>query len=420
MASISLMLKDNTVEGNTRIIAKITDGREFQIRLSTGFSVKPKHWSKANKKVLSANPNAVSINNGLKDFTKTALAVYLQAKDKRLIPNREYFELEMKPNKAVENRNTEFWKVFEYYLTDKKKSFSVSTVKKFNSLKNHLQGFEVKRKIPLQFETVTNKVMKDLQSYFYEDVLIKVDSEGNEIKGLNTQTTAKYLGTFKMFLNWAFKNKYSKNLEFKDFEIKHQPRTIKAVLNETDLDKIRNYQSKEKKYLNNVRDLLILSCLTGLRYSDYSSIKSEHLIKDETGDYSLLMMQKKTNDYVEIPLNNEALQIVRKLLTNEIHPISNQKMNVYAKELCKLAKINEPFEVIQYKGNLRRTKSIPKHDLITTHTGRRTFATNLLLKGVPAEIVMEFTGHRDYESFSKYVNIPRKSKMDIVRNVMVG
>lgn len=262
--------------------------------------------------------------------------------------------------------------------------------------------------------------MKDLQSYFYEDVLIKVDSEGNEIKGLNTQTTAKYLGTFKMFLNWAFKNKYSKNLEFKDFEIKHQPRTIKAVLNETDLDKIRNYQSKEKKYLNNVRDLLILSCLTGLRYSDYSSIKSEHLIKDETGDYSLLMMQKKTNDYVEIPLNNEALQIVRKLLTNEIHPISNQKMNVYAKELCKLAKINEPFEVIQYKGNLRRTKSIPKHDLITTHTGRRTFATNLLLKGVPAEIVMEFTGHRDYESFSKYVNIPRKSKMDIVRNVMVG
>jgi len=420
MASITLMLKDNNVEGNTRIIAKITDGREFQIRLSTGFSVKPKHWSKANKKVRSANPNAVVINTGLKNFTDKALSVYLNAKNKKLIPNREYFELEMKPNKEVENRNTEFWKVFEYYMTEKKKSFAVGSIKKFNSLKNHLQNFEVKRKIPLQFETITTKVMKDLESFFYEDVVIKVDKEGKEYKGLNTQTTAKYLGTFKMFLNWAFKNKYSRNLDFKEFEIKHQPRTIKAVLNDIDLERLRSFESDDKKYLLNVRDLLILSCLTGLRFSDYSSIKSEHLIKDNEGNYSLLMMQKKTNDYVEIPLNNEALQIVRKLLSNEIHPISNQNMNLYAKELCKLAKINEPFEVIQYKGNIRVTKSIPKHDLITTHTGRRTFATNLLLKGVPAEIVMEFTGHRDYESFSKYVNIPKKSKMDIVRNVMVG
>ncbi|GAA5043045.1 integrase [Marivirga lumbricoides] len=414
------MLKDNSVEGNTRIIAKITDGRQFQLRLSTGFSVKPTHWSKKNKNVLSANPNAVAINKGLKEFTKKALSVYLEAKEKRLIPNREYFELEMKPNKEVENRNTEFWKVFDYYMNEKKKSFSLSTVKKFNSLKKHLQNFELERKIPLQFETITNKVMKELQSYFYEDVVIKIDSEGKEYKGLNTQTTAKYLGTFKMFMNWALMNKYSKNTDFKEFKIKHQPRTIKAVLNDVDLGKLRSYESKEKKYLNNVRDLLILSCLTGLRFSDYSSIKSEHLIKDNESNYSLLMMQKKTNDYVEIPLNDEALQIVRKLLKNEIHPISNQKMNLYAKELCKLAKINEPFEVIQYKGNIRLTKSIPKYELITTHTGRRTFATNLLLKGVPAEIVMEFTGHRDYESFSKYVNIPKKSKMDIVRNVMAG
>jgi len=415
MASISLMLKDNNAEGNTRIIAKITDGRQFQLRLSTGFSVKPKHWSKGNKKVLSANPNAVAINTGLENFTKKALSVYLTAKNKKLIPNTEYFEQEMKPNKKAESQNTEFWNVFEYYLLEKKKDVSKGTVKKFISLKNHLQNFEANRKIPLQFETITNKILKDLQSYFYED---KVDSEGNKMKGLNTQTTAKYLGTFKSFLNWAIKNKYSKNKDFKEFEIKHQPRTIKAVLNDIDLQRLRSFESDEKKYLLNVRDLLILSCLTGLRFSDYSSIKSEHLQKDNEGNYSLLMMQKKTNDYVEIPLNDEALQIVRKLLNSEIHPISNQKMNVYAKELCELAKINEPFEVIQYKGNIRVTKSIPKHDLITTHTGRRTFATNLLLKGVPSEIVMEFTGHRDYESFSKYVNIPKKSKMDIVRNVM--
>ena len=61
-----------------------------------------------------------------------------------------------------------------------------------------------------------------------------------------------------------------------------------------------------------------------------------------------------------------------------------------------------------------------KKGLITTHTGRRTFATELLLKGVDAGMVMQFTGHKDYKSFSSYVNIPKQTQMNIVRNALLG
>jgi site-specific recombinase XerD len=419
MASISLLLKDNNAKGKTRIIAKITDGRKFQMRLSTGYSVLAKHWSKKNKSVLSADNNSAAINRGIKEFTNRALDIYNQSAEEGVIPDNDYFKSRLVATEKAVSANTDFWNVFDYYLHENKTNFSNSTVKKFKSLKNHLLGFETFRKIPLSFDTITTKVLMQLQSYFYEEVVVSTDEHGKPTrKGLNTQTTAKYLGTVKMFLNWAYLNKYNSNLEYKEFKIKQQPKTIKAVLSDADIQKLRDFVTEEKNYLLNVRDLLLLSCFTGLRFSDYSRLKPEHLQKDSEGNFSLLLMQKKTNDYVEVPLNDEVVTIVNKLFNGEVHPISNQNMNVYAKELCKLSGINEPFEVTEYRGNIKVNKTTPKHELISSHSGRRTFATNLLLKGVPAEIVMEFTGHRSYESFSKYVNIPKKAKMDILRKVI--
>ncbi len=189
-------------------------------------------------------------------------------------------------------------------------------------------------------------------------------------------------------------------------------------MSDADLNNLRNYEAKG--YLYNVRQLFLLSCLTGLRYSDYSRIKSEHLKKDHEGNPLIHIRQEKTGEFVDIPLTSEANEITSQLLSKEIHPITNQKMNLYVKELCRQVGINEPFEVNKYKGKAKTTHTFPKFQLITTHTGRRTFATNLLLKGVPAEVVMQFTGHKDYRSFSKYVNIPKVSQMALVRKALVG
>jgi integrase len=80
--------------------------------------------------------------------------------------------------------------------------------------------------------------------------------------------------------------------------------------------------------------------------------------------------------------------------------ISNQKLNEYVKELCKLAEITESTEIIRYRGATRIAKIYPKYELISAHTGRKTFVTISLEMGIPAEVVMKVTGHSDYKSFN--------------------
>ena len=85
--------------------------------------------------------------------------------------------------------------------------------------------------------------------------------------------------------------------------------------------------------------------------------------------------------------------------------ISNQKMNDYLKELGELAEINEPIRETYYKGNERIDEVTPKYALLSTHAGRRTFICNALALGIPAQVVMKWTGHSDYKAMKPYIDI---------------
>ena len=82
--------------------------------------------------------------------------------------------------------------------------------------------------------------------------------------------------------------------------------------------------------------------------------------------------------------------------------ISNQKMNDYLKELGELAEINEPVRETYYKGNERIDEVTPKYALLSTHAGRRTFICNALALGIPAQVVMKWTGHSDYKAMKPW------------------
>lgn len=412
MATTKLFLKEPKAANITRIICVLTDGRGVQIKIQSDYSVNPKHWGR-NQRVLSANSNAVEINKQLEAFKNSVLNIYQQAKSQGLKGNAEYIREQLKPQKEAVNANAEFWNVWDYFLEYKRSRYKEKSFEKFQALKNHLQQFETEGKIPLQLKTITAETLNNLQDYFY-------NKAGRNKTGLNTQTTAKYIDLFKSFLNWAVNHKYSDDTSFKSFTPIQQPDTLKVILTKEDIAKIKNTNFGIKGYLKNARELLILSTLTGLRYADYSRIKPEHLKKDEDDTPKLYIRQEKTDEYVDIPLTLEANAIINRLLSGDAHPISNQKMNMYVKELCEIAGVDEPFEVHRYKGKMRVTQTYPKYELITTHTGRRTFATNLLLKGIPAQMVMKFTGHRDYKSFAKYVNIPKRAEMNAVKQALMG
>jgi len=404
MASTVLILKRPSSK-TSRIICVLRDGKDIYLKFYTRISIKPRHWSKRTQSVLSANPHAILYNRYLKAYRQKIMDIYLDAISKGIKPDQGYIKAKISPQKPDKENEKTFWEIWELYLSAKRNRFAERSIVKYQALANHLRKFEESANKPFHLDNIDSRLLELLQSWFYESAKI------------NTQTTAKYIDILKSFLNWCVRYKYTANTDYKHFTPIQQPDNIKVIVNDTELDLLRNYPAKG--YLYNVRQLFLLSCLTGLRYSDYIRIKSEHFKKDDEGNPFLLIRQEKTDEFVEIPLNDEAENITRQLLSREIHPITNQKMNLYVKKICKMACINEEFEVNEYKGKLKTTKTLPKHELVTTHTGRRTFATNLLLKGIPAEIVMQFTGHKDYRSFAKYVNIPKKVQMDAVRKAMI-
>lgn len=399
---MNLYLKDYQTQ-KSAVRAVINDGRNFQIKLYSGISIKPKHWSKKNKCVLSADADAIELNKHLKEFREKVLGAYLKAKREGIKVTTEYLKNEVFP-KAVEVLN--FWEIWDVFLESKKGEFRPHSFAKFNALAKHLKDFEKFIKHPLNLVKIDQQTLEDLQRFCYTE------------QNLNTQSTDKYIGLLKIFLNWSVKRKYSNNADFQYFKSLKQPDSLRVIITDEDMNKLEKVEVGSKKYLDNVRELFILSCLIGLRFGDYSSVQKQHYKTDLDGTKVLQIRMDKTTDFVEIPLTIRANEIVEKLIKGDVHPITNQKMNKYVKELCELAQVDELFEVHTFKGKDQKIELKPKYELITTHTGRRTFATNLLSKGVPAETVMQFTGHRDYKSFSKYVNIPKTAQKKAVKEAM--
>ena len=94
--------------------------------------------------------------------------------------------------------------------------------------------------------------------------------------------------------------------------------------------------------------------------------------------------------------------------------ISNQKMNDYLKEVCQLAGIDSKESKAQTKGGKRITKTFEKWQMVSTHTARRSFATNMYLLGIPALTIMQITGHRTEKAFMRYIKLDREQHAKVM------
>ena len=124
----------------------------------------------------------------------------------------------------------------------------------------------------------------------------------------------------------------------------------------------------------------------------------------------------KTHDSLTIELNKYSQAILDKYadvtfpMGKALPVISNQRMNNYLKEMGMACELNELITITRYKGTRRFDKTYKKWELLTTHCGRRTFVCNAIMLGVPADIVMKWTGHSDYDSMRPYLAIADKAK----------
>lgn len=86
-------------------------------------------------------------------------------------------------------------------------------------------------------------------------------------------------------------------------------------------------------------------------------------------------------------------------------PIANQKFNEALKEVTKLVGFTEIIKIKRTTGGLLQEEAHPRYDLISSHTGRRSFASNAYLNGIPSITIMKITGHRTETAFLKYIKV---------------
>jgi len=159
-----------------------------------------------------------------------------------------------------------------------------------------------------------------------------------------------------------------------------------------------------------IRDLFVVGCLTALRYSDYSTLSPQNF----QGEY-IVKLTKKTNKKVIIPIHDYVKEILDKYEGNIQFGISIQHFNRYIKIICEKVGLDSEIIFEFTKGGKVMTKKNFKYELVSSHTARRSAATNMYLTGrMKTHEIMAITGHTTEKSFFRYI---KTTNEDVVRNI---
>nr|WP_319265345.1 site-specific integrase [uncultured Draconibacterium sp.] len=200
---------------------------------------------------------------------------------------------------------------------------------------------------------------------------------------------------------------YATDTSYRRVEYKKEA-PFSVYLNKTEIDEIYFYRGLSAKK-ERIRDLFVFGCLTGFRYSDYSNLSSDNF----DGDY-IIKITQKTRAKVMIPQALFVRQIYQKYNGNINWNLSIQHFNRYIKEICKEIGFNQLVKKTYTRGGRIITEVKPKYEFISSHTARRSFATNMYLMGYKPFQIMAFTGHTTEKSFFRYIKITQE---DTVRQI---
>ncbi len=374
-----------------------------RIKTTTGQRIDFKKWDADKEKVKARAKNkagrtATEINTVLSNlYTKVNDLFYL-CEAKGTTPTKQDINIALDKIPAKEKKllPDEITVNDAYNLfteqRGKANNWTISTYKKHRTIHRHLVAYNPSKKL----KDIDTDMINSFIDYLHE-------------KGLRNTTIKKDLKFVREFLNWCYLNDYYKDTK----TIKYRPklkgtsganRTI-IFLTWRELQQLYHYPFKTVKH-KQVRDVFCFQCFTGLRYSDTYNLKKTDVQPDK-----IVVTTQKTGDRLEIELNKYAREILDKYDAipfkggKALPVISNQKMNDYLKEICRIAGIIEPVTKVHYSGSKRIEETYPKYALIGTHAGRRTFVTNCLTMGIPAEVVMKWTGHKKFEVMRPYMEI---------------
>jgi site-specific recombinase XerD len=391
-------------KGLVPIYLAVYFGQSRPIRKSTGKSCKPANFDEEKQKVTNKETNAIIINNKLGNIRQAVDNYFTDCAKRDVKPTEAgiYEALQQVlpditiPDKIAENKEYEpqtLEELAKLYMEKQKGFVSDNYLRKYNTLVFHLEKYSPNT--PLL--EISIDWLLEFKRYFLDECDIEMNTIRDYFKGIR--------GLYMFSISFGYKmNKDILNIKIKETE------TEFVYLSEDEVKQLESYQPT-KDYLIRVKDMFLFQCYTGLRHSDMMNLRSYNIKEQKENGlvkYHLGFISQKTKKQCFVPLTPKALTICEKYRDMEetlFHNFTQQKYNVFLKELALLAGLMSEYRHISYQGNKRTEQVFRKHEVISSHVGRHTFATIFILRGGRIEVLSKVLGHGSISVTMKYPKI---------------
>lgn len=290
------------------------------------------------------------------------------------------------PDRDAKNRSTRklFAEFIREYIGRSHRNDGYKRI--YNCLVNHIDAYSKYLDQDIYTSSFSEESLEEFVYYLQEH------------RNLMSSTVKGMIERTKSMLQKAFYAGHHVNMTFKGFIYRDEEITT-VFLSMTEITRIY-YHTLKKKNHDIVRDYFVIGCLSALRYSDYSRLGPENFV-----DRNIAIKTKKTKKPVVVPMHPFVREILNKYDGILPKAFSIQYFNKTIKEVCREVGITDLVAYERHKGLNMISVVKQKCDLISSHTARRSAATNMFLAGISTLRIMKITGHNSEQIFMRYIRV---------------
>lgn len=390
MVSISFYLLTPEAKSQSQVYVSISD-KKSRLRFSTGESFLTDYCNvrkvKGKKELAKkSNPFYIEYKSKLEEIRDTLhrIEIDLKKKGKDSLENiREAYYVKIGKREGVS-----FTSIVDGFMAANESTWTHNRGRQIDIVVNHLKDFEADHG-KINLETFSEETWRKLRDEHFA-------------KRSNSSTN-QYMSIFKQILKFARKKGHlNPSLDLDDLTYLDEVEPFKIALKEHEVETLSEMSLSERH--GKVRDLFILEILTGQRFSDLPKIlDTRHLSAN-----SITIYQQKTNERVSIPLHprlKKHLEYIKETYPEGLPVMTGENFNLNIKEICKEAGFTKEHSWVVLIGKKQVKKSDQRYNLVTSHTGRRTFCTLSLKRKISPEEIMRVTGHKNYDQFKAYIKV---------------
>ncbi|MGM1056048.1 MAG: phage integrase SAM-like domain-containing protein [Bacteroidota bacterium] len=390
------------IRGKSSIYISLTIGREIKLETNTGFNVLPKDWSTTTKR---PKQNTDSNKKTFGHLSKLETFIYdevntAQSKGQLIDVNWLKDKIDICFDRVKKTDQSLLANHIQYIINNantrkisgsNKLGLSKRRVTGYVSFKNLIEVYEKELKKKIQLQDINKPFVDRFTNWLINKKNYSINYAGKVLDNLKTVCLdAEKLG-IKI-------NEYAGKIQ--GFKEQNEDRYIQT-LSFTELEQIRTAEM-ETPAQDNARKWLLIGCEIGQRAGDLLKLTKDNL--RYKGNYIYFdIEQEKTGK--DLSIRVIAPHIIDIVENDFPYTISQQKLNKHIKEVCRLAKIVDEVKGKKFDKETKRKKLdfYPKCDLITSHSFRRSFATNYYKK-MPTAVLIGITKHSKESLFLEYIN----------------